>query len=57
MSKLMCGHCYRPAVGSVYRRPAWRRVARLPAVAVPCCASCVTKQYGRRPRWGRRRGQ
>lgn len=50
MTVLMCGHCYRPATGSVYRRPAWRRVMRLPAVAVPCCSHCV----GRYRRAGRR---
>jgi hypothetical protein len=48
---LMCGHCYRPAVGNVYRRPLWRRATGLPATTVPCCDDCVSR-YRRPGRWG-----
>lgn len=52
MSALMCGHCYRPATGIVYRRTALRRALGLPAARVPCCTSCV-RRYRRPSRWRR----
>ena len=51
---VMCGTCYRPATGTVYRRPLWRRVVGLPANAYLACDSCV-RGYAR-PRRIRRVG-
>lgn len=55
MSALMCGHCYRPATTTVYRRPPWRKLVGLPAEARFSCADCLGRHYRRSSRWRRGR--
>lgn len=42
-ARLMCGTCYRPATGTVYRRALWRRILGRPAATYLACDYCVRK--------------
>jgi hypothetical protein len=50
-----CGHCYRPATATVYRRTLLRRFAGLPAERFVVCGEHL-RSYSRPSRWRRDAG-
>jgi hypothetical protein len=48
-----CGHCYRQATATVYRRTLLRKMAGLPAERFLVCGHCLPR-YSRPPRRRRR---